>query len=119
MTAIKTSIASSEDCFTVTGEHGEPLVLYGKCAIPNIPGRMIWCVATTALKTYEREFARVSRRILREWAEEYGILWNAVGGFNEPAQRWLKWCGADFGKPLTMGGEQFIRFYIRRTDDNV
>ncbi len=114
MNAIQTSIESSEDCYTVTGEHGEPLVLYGKCVIENIPGRMIWCMATTALKPYEREFARVSRRILHGWAEDYGILWNAVGDFNEPAKRWLKWCGAEFGNPLTMGGETFIRFFIRR-----
>lgn len=113
MASIKTSIAGSEDCFMVTGEHKEPLVLYGKCKIANIPGRMIWCMATTELGPYEREFARVSRRILREWAEEYGLLWNAIGDFNEPAKRWLKWCGAEFGKPLVMGGEMFLRFYIR------
>jgi len=112
--AIRTSIESSEDCFAVTGEHGEPLVLYGKCVIENIPGRMIWCMATTELKPYEREFARVSRRILQGWAEEYGILWNAVGDFNEPAKRWLRWCGAEFGNPLVLSGELFIRFYIRR-----
>lgn len=117
MAAIKTSIASSEDCFTVTGAHGEPLVLYGKCKIANIPGRQIWCMATTELKPYQREFARVSRRILQEWAEEYGILWNAVGDFNEPAKRWLKWCGAEFGNPLVFSGELFIRFYIRRKDN--
>ena len=117
MAAIKTSIASSEDCYMVTGAHGEPIVLYGKCKIANIPGRQIWCMATTELGPYQREFARVSRKILQEWAEEYGILWNAVGDFNEPAKRWLLWCGAEFGKPLTMGGEKFIRFYIRRKDN--
>ena len=116
-TAIDTSIVNSEACYRVSGDKGQPLVLYGRCKVDGIPGRLIWCVATDELKPYEREFARVSRKILQEWAEEFGILWNAVGEFNEPAMRWLKWCGAEFGKPLDMGGEKFIRFYIRRTEN--
>lgn len=111
--AIVQSVTSSETAYIVTGAQGEPLVLYGKCAEENLPGRLIWCMATNAMEPYEREFARVSRKILREWAAEYGILWNAVGDFNEPAKRWLKWCGAEFGQPLEMGGEKFVRFYIR------
>lgn len=111
--AIVQSVTTSEEAYRVTGENGEPLVLYGKCAPENLPGRLIWCMATDELKPYQREFARVSKRILRKWADEYGILWNAVGDWNEPAKRWLKWCGAEFGKPLEMGGEKFVRFYIR------
>lgn len=113
-TGIDTSILHSEVCYRVTGGKGQPIVLYGRSIVENAPGRLIWCVATEMMKPYEREFARVSRRILRDWADEFGILWNAVGEFNEPAIRWLKWCGAEFGKPLEMGGELFIRFYIRR-----
>lgn len=113
-TAIDTSILHSEICYRVTGDKGQPIVLYGRSIVENTPGRLIWCVATEMMKPYEREFARVSRRILRDWADEFGILWNAVGEFNEPAIRWLKWCGAEFGNPLEMGGETFIRFYIRR-----
>ncbi len=111
--AIVQSVTSSETAYRVTGAQGEPLVLYGKCAHENLPGRLIWCMATNGLKPYQKEFARVSRIILQEWAAEFGILWNAVGDFNEPAKRWLKWCGADFGQPLEMGGEPFVRFYIR------
>ena len=112
-TAILRSVISSEAAYSVTGANGEPLVLYGKCAEENLPGRLIWCMATNSMGPYEREFARVSKAILQEWAEKHGILWNAVGDFNEPAKRWLKWCGAEFGKPLEMGGEKFVRFYIR------
>ena len=111
--AIAQSVTTSEDAYRVTGKNDEPLVLYGKCVIENLPGRLIWCMATTDLKPYQREFARVSREILRKWADKYGILWNYVGDFNEPAKRWLQWCGADFGEPLEMGGEKFVRFYIR------
>ena len=70
-------------------------------------------MGTNELKPYQREFARVSKGILQAWAEEHGILWNAVGDFNDAAKRWLQWCGADFGEPLVMGGETFVRFYIR------
>ena len=111
--AIFKSIEVSEEAYSVTGAGGEPLVLYGKCRVDNLPGRMIWCIATKALGPYQREFARVSRDILRRWADEYGILWNAVGDFNEPAKRWLQWCGADFGEPMEINGEKFVRFYIR------
>ena len=111
--AIVQSVTTSEQAYRVTGAKGEPLVLYGKCAEENLPGRLIWCMATNSMEPYEREFARVSKEILRKWAAEHGILWNAVGDFNEPAKRWLKWCGAEFGQPLEMGGEKFVRFYIR------
>ena len=111
--AIVQSVTTSEKAYRVTGAKGEPLVLYGKCAHESLPGRMIWCVATEELEPYQREFARVSKKILQAWAAEHGILWNAVGDFNEPAKRWLKWCGAEFGQPLEMGGETFVRFYIR------
>ena len=111
--AILRSVISSEEAYCVTGAAGEPLVLYGKCAEKNLPGRLIWCMATVDMVPYEREFARVSRKIVQEWAEKHGILWNAVGDFNEAAKRWLKWCGAEFGDPLEMGGEPFVRFYIR------
>lgn len=112
-TAILRSLISSEEAYSVTGADGKPLVLYGKCAEKNLPGRLIWCMATNAMGPYEREFARVSKGILQAWAAEHGILWNAVGDFNEPAKRWLQWCGAEFGSPLVMGGEMFVRFYIR------
>lgn len=111
--AIAQSVTTSEEAYRVTGAKGEPLVLYGKCAPENLPGRLIWCMATANLATYEREFARVSKKILQEWAAKHGLLWNAVGEFNEAAKRWLKWCGAEFGSPLIMGGEMFVRFYIR------
>lgn len=111
--AIVQSVTTSEEAFRVTGAKGEPLVLYGKCAEENLPGRLIWCMATNDLGPYQREFARVSRRILHAWADRHGILWNAVGDFNEAAKRWLKWCGAEFGNPFKMGGETFVRFYIR------
>ena len=107
------SVYNSERAYRVTGANGEPLVLYGKCAEANLPGRLIWCMATVYVKQYEREFARVSRQIVKRWAEEHGILWNAVGEWNEPAKRWLKWCGAEFGTSLKMNGEPFVRFYIR------
>jgi len=115
--AIMDSVKYSEEAFRVTGEVGEPLVLYGKYKADGLPGRLIWCMATTHLPPYEREFARVSRKILQDWAKEYGLLWNAVAEFNEPAKRWLKWCGAEFGDTLEMGGEKFIRFFIRRKDN--
>ena len=118
MVAIVKSVSQSEEAYRVTGAQGEPLVLYGKCAEKDLPGRLIWCLATNRLRPYQREFARVSRNILQHWAAEHGILWNAVGDFNEPAKRWLRWCGAEFGKPLEMGGERFIRFYIRGGDES-
>ena len=111
--AILNSVNQSEEAYRVTGAEGKPLVLYGKCAEKNLPGRLIWCMATKHLRPYQREFARVSRNILHTWAAEHGILWNAVGDFNEAAKRWLQWCGADFGDPLEIGGEPFVRFYIR------
>lgn len=115
--AVMDSVKESEDAYRVTGEMDEPLVLYGKYKAEGLPGRLIWCMATIHLPPYEREFARVSRKILQDWTKEYGLLWNAVAEFNEPAKRWLRWCGAEFGEPLEMGGEKFIRFCIRRKDN--
>lgn len=103
---------NSEGCWMVYDSASRPIVFFGRVKPKEGRGRLIWCLATDGMKAYEREFARRSRRILEEWATQYGILFNAVGTFNEAAIRWLKWCGAVFYDPFLVGGEEFIRFYI-------
>lgn len=106
------SQGNSEKCWMVYDSAHRPIVFFGRVKPKAGRGRLIWCLATDGMKAYEREFAKVSRRILEEWAAQYGILFNEVGTFNEAAIRWLKWCGAVFYDPFLVGGEEFIRFYI-------
>ncbi len=109
---IMASIDQSESCWRVTGQGGEPLVLFGKKAVHGVPGRLIWCMGTRHLCRYEREFARVSKQILLQWTQQDGCLYNACGAFNLPAIRWLTWCGARFGCRRNIRDEEFIDFVI-------
>lgn len=103
---------NSQKCWMVYDSSRRPIVFFGRVKPKDGRGRLIWCLATDGLKEYEREFARHSRRILKAWAARYGLLFNAVGRFNEAAIRWLTWCGAVLYDPFWVGGEEFIRFYI-------
>ena len=102
-------------CYVVmlTRASGEivPAVLFG--VIPEKEKALIWCLASNEIGKYYIEFAKVSRRIVRGWAVEYGILYNAVGEFNANARRWLAWCGARFSAPFDIKSERFLAFEIR------
>lgn len=75
---------------------------------------LIWCLGTDEIKKVKKSFMLESSKILRQWAAEYGELTNTVGTFNKDSMLWLKWLGADFGKPFLLGGKEYVKFYLRK-----
>lgn len=110
------SVENSVECCKVQAKDGRPYALFGAAQVPGEEGALVWCVCSVFMQEKWMAFARESRRILRRWAREYGVLYNVVAGFNSRAIAWLSWCGAEFfeAKPLGRHGEMFRRFEIRK-----
>jgi len=107
------SIASSEECWYAETEDGELITVWGRLRRPVGKGNIIWCLGTDKVEAYKIPFARRSRRIVREWADKYGPLMNAVAVKNTLAHDWLAWCGASFSNPFDVNGEPFQSFVIQ------
>lgn len=111
---ILASMQLSDMCYTGRARKDNKLIaVWGIRKIDGRGGRLIWCLGTLKLEKFWLSFADKSKKIVTDWAEKYGVLFNAVGSFNKNSIRWLKWCGADFGKSVSVGKEKFIPFYIK------
>lgn len=111
---IKDSLDLSEESFAAFDHKRNLMAVWGQRKIKTIPGRLIWCLGTYHLHENWFIFAKESRKILIKWATRYGVLYNAVGDFNEESKRWLKWCGATFQEKTRLGNETFIPFTITK-----
>nr|DAN80442.1 MAG TPA: internal virion protein A [Caudoviricetes sp.] len=105
------SVFWSEECFAAYDRTGL-IAVWGHRELPGLTGRLIWCLGTDRVQKNRYAFAVESKRILDEWANRYGVLYNAVGAFNKDAIQWLKYCGAVFHKETVIGSERFIPFTI-------
>ncbi|BEU87456.1 hypothetical protein TAMA11512_09200 [Selenomonas sp. TAMA-11512] len=106
------SMLLSDELFAAYNEQGALIAVWGYRKFDNSPGVLIWCLGTDRIRSFRRAFAVESRRILRDWANRYGMLYNAVGAFNDAAISWLIFCGATFHEEMMIGGERFIPFTI-------
>lgn len=113
---IEDSIYCADECWAVINAENEYLAVFGRTKVVGYAGNLIWCVGTNKLQRYWFPFVRESRKVLREWAHEYGVLYNAVGSFNTESMRWLSWLGASFGQTIEMGGEEFVCFELYEED---
>ena len=113
---LEDSIHCAAECWVVVTEDDEPLVIFGRTPVVGHAGNLIWCIGTNKLQDFWFPFIRVSRKILRKWAHEHGVLYNAVGSFNTESMRWLSWLGASFGQTIEMGGEEFVCFELYEED---
>ena len=105
------SVLRSEECYAASDRTGL-IVVWGHGAVAGNPGHLIWCLGTSRVADHRYAFAVESKRILTRWANDYGVLYNAVGAFNKAARAWLKFCGATFHQEIVIGGERFIPFTI-------
>lgn len=78
---------------------------------------LIWALGTDEIKKVRKTFIKESAKILRKWADRYGELTNRVGTFNRDSVAWLKWLGADFGKPQLINGKEYVDFYLRKREE--
>lgn len=117
---ILASMQLSDMCYMGRAcEDNKLIAVWGIRKMSDRCGRLIWCLGTPKLEKFWLSFADKSKKIVTDWAEKYGVLFNAVGSFNRNSIRWLRWCGADFGKSVSVGKEEFIPFYIKGGGKNV
>lgn len=62
-----------------------------------------WLISTPLIYDYQKEFVRLSRRIIKEWLVRYPLMVNYVDVRHEKAIRWLRWLGAQFDPPAPHG----------------
>lgn len=105
------SVSRSEECYAAYDSTGL-IAVWGHGAVAGNPGHLIWCLGTNRVADHRYAFTVESKRILTRWANDYGVLYNAVGAFNKAAIAWLKFCGAVFHQEIVIGGERFIPFTI-------
>lgn len=74
---------------------------------------IIWCLGTDEIKHVRKTFMRESRKILMDWMEKYGELYNTVGTFNVDAIAWLTWLGAEFYNRRMINGKEYTDFVLR------
>lgn len=110
---IHDSVFLAEECFAAYESTGL-VATWGYRAVEGHEGRLVWCLGTERVAKNRYAFAVESRRILNDWKERFGVLYNAVGAFNKDALHWLGFCGASFHEEITLGGERFIPFTLER-----
>ena len=105
------SVFHAEECYAAYDRTGL-IAVWGHGTVAGNPGHLIWCLGTNRVTDHRYAFTVESKRILTRWANDYGVLYNAVGAFNKAALAWLKFCGAAFHQEILIGGERFIPFTI-------
>ena len=90
---------------------GVPVVMFGCSADGGIG--VPWLLATEEVNYHSVSFLRQSRRICRDWLQQYGTLANYVHSGNEQCILWLISLGFAFPGSVMINGEKFIRFEKR------
>lgn len=112
---ICSNILCVEECYIYRGEARELLCIMGKGA-PGIDcvGKLIYMLGTNAINNYKRELlVTEARAVIKSWALQHGLLYNAVQVDNEAYQRWLTRLGAIWlPEPMLIEGREFKQFII-------
>lgn len=96
------------------GHREKPVCIFGVSKEEYAGGRIIWCLGTDGIDECKKSFVRESRRVLKEWTAEYGMLFNFVSVKNKKAIAWLSRMGAVFHdpRPINEKGDKFMMFTI-------
>lgn len=116
---IAADLMTSLEAYKVETSDGRPLAIFGVAHPEGLMAgvHLIWCLGTNLLQAeFRKSFVKVSRQILIDWANRYGILINAVSPKNRHAVRWLKWLGAELkdSQPVGLNGEEFSTFILTK-----
>lgn len=115
--ALKLGFDNSVMC--ITGEiSGTPLVMAGVSPVTLLSDTgIVWLLATNEFSRLHKKFLRRSRRFIKLMLDLYPFMFNYVDTRNTESIKWLKWCGAKFGKTVPYGVEQlpFQYFEFRRS----
>lgn len=122
---ICSSIQYSSETYVYRGEDGEILCVMGISKyVPEAAGRCVYMLGTNAINSmsyYKQLLITEARKVIGEWLEKYGLVFNAVNEQNEKSIRWLTRLGAVWlpEKVKTINGT-FVQFVItERSFNNV
>ena len=104
------SLNLSKEAYIVRGESGTPIWVFGIENIETERGYCVWLVSTEESYQYKREFLIHSKRIVNEWKEIYGKLYNCIPVEYKKALRWVQYLGATFLEEVEHNGGK-VQFY--------
>ncbi len=91
----------SEECLTLVGDDGLPVVLFGVAPAHDVPGLGIpWLIATDELSQHRKTFHRYARHYRDEWLKRYRVLENYADADNVETLRWLAALGYTIDSPI-------------------
>jgi hypothetical protein len=88
--ALVKSVMDSEKAWVAFGRDcGKCVAVFGYASIIAVPGKIIWMVGTDQLNQYIAGFLHVSKLILDNWLEKFGVLHNYIDIRNRSHVNWL------------------------------
>lgn len=101
--------------FAYSRKTGELVAIFGYEKHHQLPGRIIWFVGTTALMKNWRSFCKVSKKILDNWLDKFGMLHNFIDSRNTMHIWWLDWLGFDFpiGLECTVADGTVFQYFVK------
>jgi hypothetical protein len=111
--ALRMSVAVSVRCLMAVDERG-PLAVFGVGGSALSSTGSPWMLGSIRLASYNREFARVSRPIVRWMRKDFERLENWVSVDNMVSIRWLRSCGfiLEPAVPYGVAKTLFHRFHM-------
>lgn len=91
-------LQQTKESYIYRGEHGELLCIMGISGyIPEAAGRCVYMLGTETINdtSYVKQLlVTEARKVIGEWVNTYGLIFNAVNVENEKSLRWLTRLGA-------------------------
>ncbi len=110
--AVYRSVRESEECYVLLDKKERVIAIYGVSEPLLVGGRLVWALGTDLVDKNKKSFTKATKRALRQWVREYGLLWNTVAVSNSKTVKWLEWLGVEFGNETTINGNRFLPFCI-------
>ncbi len=110
--AVYRSVRESEECYCLLDKNERVIAIFGVSEPLLVGGRLVWALGTDLVERNKKSFTKATKRALRQWVREYGLLWNTVAVSNQKTVKWLEWLGVEFGNETTINGNRFLPFCI-------
>lgn len=121
--AILISLLHSTEKWVVVHDNKIEAV-FGVSWVPERQLAVPWFLGTDKIEDYSITFIRQSKKIVEDWLDRYGVLFNLVDSRHTASIRWLKWLGftVDEEVEVTLSDPNvpFYRFFkLKEADDSV
>ena len=85
--------ATGRSWMTFDKVQGKLISVFGVHELPTFRGGIIWAVLTPEVYNCRKEFHKVSKAVLKNWLNKYGLIHNYVDSRNKAHIKWLKRLG--------------------------